>query len=292
MKNSILLALILLMAASCQKSKPVEDDLISTTFEAERNRFFMAIQSPAEVAARLQDTGAAYNPGLMNDPLYYSSYTSNEVKAAANLGIYLSDLNYSIAYKQSATSRELFQAVDELSKVVGIEQRVLGFLRMRYEQNIHQNDSVKEVVDELLKNSLVGLQGTDREKFVGIVMAAYQIENLHLALGIIQTYPKDLLPEDARTLVLVPAFQLILAQQENLETIYAFLKTIADPTNPEKNPNFGYYATAFEELIAVYKRLDVADKLATNQGGALMTDAVVNELMEKVSAIRNKVVGL
>ena len=83
----------------------------------------------------------------------------------------------------------------------------------------------------------------------------------------------------------------MLSQQKNVENIYAFLKTIADPLNPEANPNFAYYSTAFEELIALYKKLNVEEKIANNQGVELMKDEVVQELSAKINAIRNKAVS-
>ena len=153
-----------------------------------------------------------------------------------------------------------------------------------------QNDSVKAVVDELFAKSTRGLQGTEKERLVGISMAAYQIENLHIALGVLASYPKDLLPTDARIAILVPLFKMVLKQQDNVENIYNFLKSYSDPLDPDKNPNYPYYANAFEELIAVYKKLDVDTKIANNQSVDLMNDAVVKELSEKVNAIRDKIV--
>jgi hypothetical protein len=100
-----------------------------------------------------------------------------------------------------------------------------------------------------------------------------------------------MLPDDARMQILIPVFRLVLEQQKNIETTYAFLKTVGDPLNPEANPNYAYYSTAFEELIAVYKKLDVAEKIANNKGVELMNDAVVKELSTKINAIRNKVVS-
>lgn len=286
-----LLTLLLLAAlVSCQKNKSSETE-VAASFEAERNAFFTNLATPGELAAALQATAAEFNPNLMNDPKVSSGYTTTEVKAAANLGIYLSDLNYSIAYKQSANTKEHFTAAYDLAKYIGLEQNFLDFLMKRYDENLAQNDSAQAVVDALFKKSTEGFQGTEREKLVGIAIAAYQIENLHIALGIIQGFPKDMLPEDARIQILVPVFRLALEQQKNIEVIYAFLKTTGDPTNPEANPNFAYYSTAFEELIDLYKKLDVNEKIANNKGLEIMNDAVVQELSEKVNAIRNKVVS-
>ena len=292
MKKLLSMILLATLMLSCQKNKEsTEEAQVSQSFDSARDAFFNNMLTPGEAAAALQGTAAEFNANLMNDPKLSSGYTSNDVKAAANLGVYLADLNYSVAYKQSANTKELFTAAQELSKTIGIEQSVLTFLSTRYEANISQNDSVAAVINELFKKSTTDLKGTDREKLVGIAMAAYQIENLHLAVGIIEAYPKDMLPDDARIQILIPVFRMVLGQQKNVENIYSFLKAISDPLNPEKNPNHAYYATAFEELIAVYKKLDVNEKVANNQGLELMKDSVVQELSAKVNAIRNKIVS-
>jgi hypothetical protein len=289
MKKILFVLLLGSLTLSCQKSKENSENQAttpdSTTFTNERNTFFSNLLAPSEAAAQLQATGAEFNASLMHDPKKYTQYTSNDVKAAANMGIYLSDLNYSVAYKKSANTKEYFTAAHELSKAIGMEQGALDFLSQRYNNNIAQNDSVKSVMKDLLAKSTQSLQGTEREKLAGAAMAAYQIENLHLALGVIDAYPDNMLPSDARTVILIPIYKMVLGQKENIQTIYDFLKSYSNP----ENPNYQYYSTAFEELIAVYNRLNVDERIAKNQGIELMNDAVMKELTQKVDAIRNKV---
>jgi hypothetical protein len=291
--KQILFVLILGLVLSCQKTKENTEDQDkpdSTAFTAERNAFFSNLMAPAEAAAQLQATGAEFNPSLMSDPKTFSKHTGDSVKAAANLGIYLSDLNYSIAYKQTATTKEYFTAAHELSKSIGGEKGTLEFLTKRYNDNLQQNDSAKSIVTDLLAKSTADLQGTEREKLAGVAMAAYQIENLHLALGVIDSYPKDMLPSDARTVILIPVFKMVLNQRSNVENIYNFLKSYGN-TKAASSPNYSFYITAFEELIAVYTKLNVDEKIANNQGIELMNDSVVKELTEKVDAIRNKIIS-
>jgi len=289
MKKILFVLLLGSLTLSCQKSKENSETQAtapdSTTFTNERNTFFSNLLAPSEAAAQLQATGAEFNASLMHDPKKYTQYTSNDTKAAANMGIYLSDLNYSVAYKKSANTKEYFTAAHELSKAIGMEQGALDFLSQRYNNNIAQNDSVKSVMKDLLAKSTQSLQGTEREKLAGAAMAAYQIENLHLALGVIDAYPDNMLPSDARTVILIPIYKMVLGQKENIQTIYDFLKSYSNP----ENPNYQYYSTAFEELIAVYNRLNVDERIAKNQGIELMNDAVMKELTQKVDAIRNKV---
>lgn len=290
MKNLLAILLLASFIFSCQKSKEgtTEATPATETFEKERTAFFSNLKAPAEAAAQLQATAADFNASLLSDPKNYTSYATDEVKAAANLGIYLADLNYSVAFKQSANTKDLFTAAHGLSKAIGVEQGVLDFMMKRYSDNLAQNDSVKAVVDQLFAKSTAGLQGTEREKLIGIAMSAYQIENLHLALGTIETYPKDMLPTDVRIQILIPVFRMVLEQRQNVETINGFLKSIADLNSP----NYNYYSVAFAELIAVYEKLNVEEKIANNQGAELMNDAVVKELHEKVKAIRNQVISL
>lgn len=295
MKQILVLLLLGSLTLSCQKGKENTDNtentdsLESAAFTNERNTFFANLMAPAEAAAQLQATGADFNRSLMSDPKNFSKYTGDSVKAAANLGIYLSDLNYSIAFKQTATTKEYFNAAHELSKSIGGENATLEFLMKRYNDNLKQNDSARSIVTDLLEKSTLDLQGTEREKLAGIAMGAHQIESLHLALGTIETYPKDMLPDDARAVILIPIYKLVLSQKPNVENIYNFLKSYRNTA--ETGPNYSYYLNAFEELIAVYAKLNVDEKIASNKGMELMNDAVVKELSEKVNAIRNKIVS-
>jgi hypothetical protein len=289
MKNIVsILFLTAILLCSCQKrNETKEDTATSLSFQAERNTFFSNLKTPAEVAAKLQAASAEFNSDIMSDPKEFTAYATNPTKAAANLGIYLSDLNYAIAYQQGSQTKELFQAAHELSKVIGLEKGILDFLMKRYRDNLAQNDSVKAVVNLLFEKSTMGLQGTDRERLVGIAMASYQIENLHLVLGVIERLPPDIAPDNERAKVLAPLYQLIADQKSNIEITYGFLKSITDITDPDKNPNYPFYGNAIKELIDVYNRLSISP-----QSVVPLNNEAIQELDEKVSVIRNKIVSI
>jgi hypothetical protein len=269
LRKVIQILLLAIFLFSCQRGKQHADTRQSITFEAARSNFFNGLVNPPEVARALQQAYQEFHAELMADPKKYSHYAANEVTAAANLGIYLSDLNYSIAYSQTDLTKEYFEAAYELSRAAGIEKGVLEFLNARYHQNLLKNDSVKAVVDDLLAKSTRGFQGTQRERMAGIAMAAYQIENLHLALGLVQMHPES--QSDPKTSLSI----MILNQRRNVEIIYNFLKAYSDPLDPDKNPNYPYYANALLELLEVYRKVD--EGVDTNINGALN---------EKVNTIR------
>jgi hypothetical protein len=100
------------------------------------------------------------------------------------------------------------------------------------------------------------------------------------------------MPDDQRAQTLAPLFQLVVDQENNVKITYGFLKSITDLTDPDKNPNYPYYANAFKELIDVYNRLSIKEKIESQQVVALWNDAVFNELNDKVNVIRNKIISV
>lgn len=293
LRNLITLGILVALYSCAKKTEEATTDTPATpAFEYERKAFFNSLLAPSEASAKLQSTGANFDGTLLNDPNNYVNYANNDVKAASNLGIYLADLNYCIAFNQPDQTKALFPAVHALSKSVGIEQGILDFLMNRYQKNLEKNDSVKAVFLDLYNSATKDVEGSAREKLVGIAMSTYQIENLHLTLGLIRSFPKDILPADSRNLALFPLFRLVLEQRNSIAITYGFLKSITDVSNPDQNPNYPFYAQAFEELIGVYKRLNVEEMMANSKGSELLNDPVVAELSNKVDAIRSKIVSL
>ena len=289
MSRTYFFVLCAFLSLSCQTKKEKKDDKPASSIERERNVFFSHLKAPAEVALLLHQTNVDFDVSLLNDPKNLIHYMSNEVKVASNLGIYLADLNYCLAYKESDHAAELFTVARELSQAIGIEQRVLTFLKTRYSDNIAQNDSVKIIIDNLFTEATAPLRGTDNENLVGIAMGAYEIENLHILLGIVINDQKEKLT-DKESINLAPLFRLVLDQRQRVEIIYGFLKSITDLLDPNRNPNFPYYANAFEELITIYKKIEVESRSDDPDGG-LIKNASLHELSEKVNVIRNKVIN-
>ncbi len=274
MKKLFLVFLTGLVMLSCGRKSETDITAESKAFALEKENFFNSLKTPDEVA-RLTSGMTGFDATLLNDAEHFYQYTNNNVVAAANLGIYIADLNYCILLKQREEIKKYFQATYELSKVIKIDQSILTFLMIRYEKNIEQNDSVKAVVNHLFSQSTAGLKGTDRERLAGIAMAGYQIENLHLALTILKSFPEVVSEEQVKTQHQL--MQFILEQRGKFEIVYNFVRVNSDPTDPDKNPNYPFFDNALRELIVVYRNVTE-------------TDLQLKELREKVEAIRNKVI--
>jgi len=275
MKRAFIIFITSTLYISCAQNRKNIDDPETRTQETIKNSFFDYLQNPKEIAVLIP--GIEFDVKFLHDPTRFIDYTGNDIKSAANLGIYLSDLNYCILNNQSSYTKQYFNASYELSKVLRAEKRILEFLMKRYEENINQNDSVKQLMNQLLSESTLGLRGTDRERLIGISMAAYQVENLHLALSTIQSFPETLTDKQIQTRALL--LQFVLDQRPQIELIYSFIRANSDPLDPDRNPNYPFYDNALRELIRVYQHVTTDDPKIT-------------EIYEKVSVIRNKMVQI
>ena len=281
MRSLAIIVALFLVAVSCGKKE--SDTETKDAFDYARSSFFNSLRTPSIAADQLRLIAPAFNPIHMSDPANFPIYASDEVKAAANMGIYLSDLNYCVAYQQRDLTGKYFMAAQELSKAIGVDHTLANFILKRYNDNLANNDSVRQVVLDFLNQSTGGQQGTEKERLVGISMGAYQIENLHLALGILDMEPQD-------SVVLAPLSRLVISQRPNIETIYLFLKANSDVLDPQKSSNYIYYAKAFQELIGYYMVLE--SDLKADGGSERLSPAQLKELTEKVDAIRSRIVSI
>lgn len=278
-KQFLMVALLSTLTSSCGQKQGHEQDvsIASREFTLHRENFFNALSNPDQVAGRLIPGLTSYDAGILNDPERFYQYTNSKVNAAANLGIYLSDLNYCILFKQSSETKKYFQAAYELSKAIQIEKGMLEFLMKRYEINMERNDSVKQIVNQLFNQSTLGLQGKDRERLAGIAMAGYQIENLHLALSTLASFPETRTDQQIQSQKLLYSF--IIDQRGKFEVVYNFVRANSDPLDPNQNPNYPFFDNALRELIGVYQNINI-------------NDPNVEDLNEKVTVIRNKIISM
>lgn len=270
----ILLATLVFACGRKQESGP-ETSEESRAFAMESENFFNSLKTPDEVTSRLMPGMTQFDSTQLNDPALFYQYSGNQVMTAANLGIYISDLNYCILFKKRNQAKKYFESTYELSKALGVEKGTLQFLIIRYEKNLDQNDSLWSVVNQLLNQSTLGLQGTDRERLAGIAMVGYQIENLYLALTTLESLPVNLSADQQKTHDQL--MQYIFDQRGKFEIVYHFVRANSDPLDPDRNPNYPFFDNSLRELIDVYRGISQQNPQLAN-------------LKEKVEVIRNKII--
>jgi hypothetical protein len=276
MKLIITLLLSLLILTACQNKDKEKSTAETRVYTAERETFFNSLKNPEEVTNLIPGL-TGFNVSLLNDTKNFYRYSTSEVMAAANLGIYMADLNYCILFNQNEAAKQYFKAVYELSKIIQIEKGTLDFLMKRYEKNLTQHDSLRGVINELFEESTLGLKGTERERLAGMSMAGYQIENLHLVLSTLNSFPEEVTAQQSQSQEVL--LNYLLEQQGKFEVIYNFLRANSDPLDPKRNPNYPFFDNALRELIGLFNRLN-------------KTKPQTADLGKKVDEIRNRIIEI
>ena len=75
------------------------------------------------------------------------------------------------------------------------------------------------------------LADDNRNKLSALVVTGSFVEGLYVATGLVKSYPKDLLPDDSRNLVLTPIIRVVLDQKKSVSDLVKMLSSV-EQTEP------------------------------------------------------------
>jgi hypothetical protein len=238
------------------------------------------LPSPSEIPYLLEATGAEFNQSLVNDVKKVDQYTLKNDKAALNLGIYAADIGYLSSYEKTQESITYMAAVKTLADKLG----VIGSYDMnemnRFESNIANKDSLTSILDNSVKKTKNYLKDDNRDKLAALVLTGSFIEGLYVSTGLIKSYPKNLLPNDSRNLVLTPLVRVILEQEKSVDELVKMLGTVE-----QADPIVAIIAD-LTSLQASYRALDIEEQIKNNNASLVLTDKNLVEITAIVEKIR------
>ena len=227
LSSKILLAIVVSILIACGSDKKRSSDASKEFDEAQpqlKERIDSAIRDippPAEIPYIIQSTGADFNPNIINDSKKYESYTISAKKAAFNLGVYATDIGYLSSYGRTQEALNYMDVCLELTKAIGAQDAIDFAVLERFEKNLSNPDSLAKIIDKVIANSDNYLQANNRDNIAALMIGGTFIEALYIATQIIDTYPKDLLPDDMRLQVLAPLVSMLVDQKDSLKDIIA-----------------------------------------------------------------------
>ena len=161
----------------------------------------------------MQATGAEFNQSLVNSREKVDQYTSHNDKAALNLGVYAADIGYLTSYDKTQEAIDYLTACKTLSDDLGLIGTFDAELLEKFEKNISNKDSLTRLLDRTMKEEPELHEGRQQQQAFSLVVAGSFIEGLYIATGLIKSYPKNILPEDNRNLILTPLMRVVLDQR-------------------------------------------------------------------------------
>ena len=287
--------LVFLMAiitlASCSKSGENQEqnarefDEANESLNEQIEEFTYNIPPPSEIPYLLQATGAEFNQSLINSREKVDQYTSQNDKAALNLGVYAADIGYLTSYDKTQEAIDYLTACKTLSDDLGLIGTFDSELLEKFEKNISNKDSLTRLLDRTIKESREHLRDDSRNKLSSLVIAGSFIEGLYIATGLIKSYPKNILPEDNRNLVLTPLMRVVLEQKTSVSEMVKMLE------DAEQTETIAAIKEDFKELEETYQSLNIEEQIKNNRADLVLSDKNLAGITTIVEKIRKRVTG-
>lgn len=288
----LLLATFAVAFASCSKSgqdtdenSKEFDEAAEGTITDELEGLTDNIPPPTEIPYMLQATGAEFNQGLVNSREKVDQYTTQNDKAAMNLGVYAADIGYLTSYDKTQEAIDYLTACKTLSEDLGLIGTFDAQLLEEFEKNISNKDSLTRMIDRTMKESEQFLREGNRKQLSALVVAGGFIEGLYIATELIKTYPKDILPEDSRNVVLTPLMKVILDQKNSVSEMVKILDA-AEETDMVKE-----IREDFKKLEETYQGLNIDEQIRNNRADLVLTDKNLEGITTLVEKIRTRITG-
>ncbi len=291
LSSKILLAVVISIMIACGSDKKKGSDSSKEFDEAQQQlkekveKAIYDIPSPSEIPYIIKGTGADFNPNIINDHKKYESYMISAKKAAFNLGVYASDIGYLSSYGKTQGALDYMDVCLKLTDAIGAQDAVDLKVLERFEKNLSNPDSLANIIDDVIANSDSYLQENERNNIAALVIGGTFVEALYISTQIIDTYPKDILPDDMRLQILSPLVQMLAKQKDSLKDLIDLLRSVED--NDE-----WVLATinSLQELYDNYSKFDPMGRIQAGRGNEVLNDEVLSRLTAQVDSIRTNIV--
>ena len=279
----------MLLAYSCgtdkkQETSSDEFDEAASEIKEKVEAIIYEIPSPSEIPFIIQATGAEYIPQLVNDLSKYEKYTSSTKVAAMNLGVYASDIGYLVTYEKVQEALNYMDGCLDIGESLGLQSTIDVSVIERFEANLGKRDTLAAIINEAINDSDSYLKENERNNIAALVIAGTFIEGLYIATQIVDSYPKDMLTDDKRNLILTPLIRIVLEQETALANMISLLKSIDN-----KGDWIEGLINSMEELKSNYEELDIDELLDDNKGNVILSDRVLERITIQVQKVRSTV---
>ena len=153
---------------------------------------YYSLPSPMEVAYIVENSGVDYAPDILHKTELGVRYSTTKA-AAINLGIYGSDLSYSILFNQQQVALKYLDCIKELSSSLDVSDTTSVKKLREMEDNIHDKEKLKKIVAQTFFHSDALLKENSRRPTAIMIVAGMWVESMYIATklsaGDVDKYP-------------------------------------------------------------------------------------------------------
>jgi hypothetical protein len=288
MKNLAFLVVLAILFTACKNSGQKSSDAVTEseieTLTKEIEAMTGNLRKPGEVADYLFLSGTTFMPELVNDPMNWEYYKNDPVAAGANIGVYLADGIYQIAFDKKYEGYLSTAAAKQLAIGLGIGDMLEGLILDRYDDGEHPKDSILNSVRTGLAKSEVLLTEKDQAQVFAALLVGNYIEKLHHLMSNIFNYPVEL-PDEAKML----ALRDLIITTGNYMNLVPEAVSIVEKHKKSENP---YLLKELKEIQSIFEaEVLSSDELAKLQPEMIFDNEGFKTAYEKIEEIRNYIIA-
>jgi hypothetical protein len=265
---------------SAQSGPVVDEELIGGMLEQ--------IPSPLEISVLLKQSGTHYNEKLLNPADNESAYNTN-FKKALNLGVYGTDLGYTNIYEQKIAGIRYLSSIKGLAQDLGIGQYFDMETIGKLASNSQNLDSLLLLTTQNFNAINHQLQSDNKSSLSVLLLVGGWIEALEITCQVAAQDKSNLELRET-----IGAQKIVLEQLVLLLTFYE-----ADPQMAELAKEFNELKALFDAIKITYtykeSTMEIVNGVAMIKDNSTttieITEKDVNDIQQKVMAIRNKIIS-
>lgn len=281
-------ALIAIGLASCgpssnDKGQDSNDAAQVDSLDEKIEELIETMPEPSEIPYMLQTTGAEFNESLINPRAKADSYAAITNKAALNLGVYAADIGYLVSYDKTQDAIDYMNSAKSLADGLGVIGSFDLDVLNQFEKNLSNKDSLTRLLDRTVGEAERYLKDDNRNKLSALIVTGSFVEGLYISTGLVKTYPKDLLPEDAKNLILTPLIRVVLKQKQSVSDLVSMLTVV------EQEGVVPTILTDLKALEAEFAALNIEEQIKNNKANLALSDKNLIEVTNIVERLRNTI---
>jgi hypothetical protein len=282
--SSFFLFVVFISCSSPEKKAEKFDEETKAVYSEKAEALFHEMVGPAELPYALMSIGADFAENIPNDPNKAETYKKSRELAAVNLGIYVTDISYVVAYHQYELAKEYYLAGNELAEFLG-EGRIFNQALLRdYGDRIEEDSAITQLKQAVI-DARMSFKRNNRARIGTLILTGIFIERLYMATQILSNYPGDDLPAEVKQNVLAPLMTSIYNQKTALNNLIEYVNEIIKPEDRRM---------VYDELIDLqlkYEVLDSAWKAAEDDVSTEIRTEDFFAIASGVQAIRGMLVN-
>jgi len=228
-------------------------------------------------------SGADFNSQLISDPAKWETNIEDETILAANMGIYIVDGFYQMAYDKKQEAYLSFMAgksiAAQLNAIDIFDQMVLNKL----DEGVVPPDEVMKKIGNILHQSEVVFGNKDAYRLFSALMIGASIEKEYILFNTIFNQPSELSDDEK----LMLSSRMIIVASEQLQQLPALIKTV-EKFKRDEDPGILY--NDLKELEEIRTKLNQGNSLYEATPEDFFKDPNVKEMHQKLNRMRNYLV--